>query len=183
MRRRPGSRGACSLLPTLARVSQPSSSASSLGAATSGVEVTLDASDPFHRTVAAAQAALRDGACRFVLRGPGALECAARLASLVRGIEVALVLPALRGADVARQAREAMVLAGLLGTRVRLSVPAATAGVLREALRERRAARPDASLGYPFGGDAFTALLRVPLRGEVEVEVGEMEVEVDPLAA
>lgn len=130
--------------------------------------VEIDASEPFHRVVAAVQEAVRDGVASVWLTGHGAAPVAARVLRLVRDVRVGAELdPAEVG--LAEAASDAVVLAGVAGGRAHVLVrdPSARA-TLRAAVR-RLVTRGPVALPSRFGGDAWSAT--VALSWPVEVVV------------
>lgn len=128
--------------------------------------VVLDALAPFHQVVATAQRALRTEGGIVWVRGPNAAPVAARLARLVRGQVGVELVP---GDDLATAARDLVALAGISGGRTPVLVtdPATRLGlivVLRQELARGRQPYP-----AHFGGDAFTATIRLPWPVEVAV--------------
>lgn len=127
----------------------------------------VDSSLPLFRILEAARSAQREGAATVWVSGANAAPVAARLTRLVQGLRVGVeVRPE---DDLAATARDLVALAGIAGGRAAVLVADASARLgLVVALKQEFAhgARP-----YPahFGGDAFTATIRLPWPVELEV--------------
>ncbi|ROR96277.1 hypothetical protein EDD28_0859 [Salana multivorans] len=166
-----------SLAPSRRRTSRraatrPASRAARPAPSVAPVAIELDAAVPFHVLVADVQRWLARGRRDLVVAGPGAAAVASRLLRLLGGaVDVVVRLDRVHtDDDAARVARDAVALAGIAGGRAAVEVrdPRDLALVL-DAVRE--ALRTPPAIPTRFGGDAFTATIRLPWPVEVDVRV------------
>lgn len=134
--------------------------------------VELDAAAPFHVNVAQVQARVALGTRGVLISGVGAAAVASRLLRLFGGaIDVVVRLDELQDDAAATDAaRDAVALAGIAGGRATVEVPSARdLALMLDAVRD--ALRTPPASPTRFGGDAFTATIRLPWPVAVDVRI------------